>query len=58
MSQCGSMSTKKTDREIVLEALKLFDREENELHQRPLENDVDTDSFIERAFGNITMPPH
>ena len=46
-----------TDRELFAEALRMFDRPEGELHQRPLEADEDVDAFIDTAFGNITLPP-
>ena len=49
--------THKSDREIVAEALHIFDRPEDELHQQPLPADVDVDAFIDAAFGNVTLPP-
>ena len=52
-----SMPPMMSDREIVQEALALFDRPEGELHQRVLDADADTDGFVERFFGNITLPP-
>jgi hypothetical protein len=50
-------SAMKTDRELFQEALELFNRSEAELRQRPLEHDVDVDAFVEKAFGNTTLPP-
>jgi hypothetical protein len=47
----------RSDREIVSEALALFDRPESELHQRVLDADADVDAFVDRAFGNKTLPP-
>jgi hypothetical protein len=49
--------TPKSDRELFAEALRMFDRPEEELHQRPLPADADVDSFIDAAFGNVTLPP-
>ena len=46
-----------SDREVVNEALSLFDRPESELHQRVLDADADVDGFLDRAFGNVTLPP-
>ncbi len=54
------MSTKKptkSDRELFVEALELFDRPEAELRQRPLDADEDVDAFVDAAFVNITLPP-
>lgn len=49
--------THKSDRELFAEALRLFDRPEEELHQQPLPADADVDAFVDRAFGNVTLPP-
>ena len=38
-------------------ALAIFDRPEAELHDKPLDEDVDIDAFVDRALGNVTMPP-
>ena len=46
-----------SDKETFLNSLKIYDRPESELHHRPLDEDVDTDAFIDGAFGNITLPP-
>jgi hypothetical protein len=51
------MMSAASDREVVNQALALFDRPEGELHQRVLDADADTDGFVDRFFGNITMPP-
>ncbi len=50
-------AAQKSDRDVFFAALKLYDRPENELRQRPLDDDVDVDAFIDAAFGNITLPP-
>ncbi|MCC7074504.1 MAG: hypothetical protein IT383_24570 [Deltaproteobacteria bacterium] len=47
----------KTDRELFAEALRLFDRPEEELHEQPLPADADVDAFVEAVFGNATIPP-
>jgi len=47
----------KSDKEVFMAALALFDRDEAELHGTPLDADVDVDAFVERAFGNVTIPP-
>lgn len=46
-----------TDREAFLASLALYDRPEPELHQRVLDEDCDVDAFVDRAFGNVTLPP-
>jgi hypothetical protein len=56
----GAMSPKQThksDREMFADALRLFDRPEDELHQQPLPADADVDAFVEKAFGYVTVPP-
>lgn len=47
----------KTDRELFAEALRLFDRPEEDLHDQPLPPDADVDEFVEAVFGNMTIPP-
>ena len=46
---------RRTDREIFMQSLALFDRPESK--DRVLEEDVDIDAFVEGAFGNTTIPP-
>ena len=49
---------RRTDREIFMQSLALFDRPESKV--RVLDEDVDIDNFVERAFrtqGNVTIPP-
>lgn len=50
--------THMSDRELFAEALRLFDRPEEELHQQPLPADADVDAFVEKAFGYVTVPPY
>ena len=49
---------RRTDREIFMQSLALFDRPESK--DRVLDEDVDIDNFVESAFrtqGNVTIPP-
>jgi hypothetical protein len=46
---------RRTDREVFMQSLALFDRPESK--ERVLESDVDIDAFVEGAFGNVTIPP-
>jgi hypothetical protein len=46
---------RRTDREIFMQSLALFDRPESK--DRVFESDVDIDAFVERALGNATIPP-
>jgi hypothetical protein len=46
-----------TDHDLFADSLRLFDRPEAELHDRVLDHDTDIDGFVERAFGNVTIPP-
>lgn len=41
----------KSDRALFLEALALWDRPREELHNPGIDADVDTDAFIERALS-------
>lgn len=50
--------TPMSDRELFAEALRLFDRPEEELHQQPLPADTDVDAFVDDAFDNVTLPPY
>jgi hypothetical protein len=40
----------KSDLELFKEALSMWDRPERELYGRPLDEDTDVDSFLDRAF--------
>lgn len=42
----------KKDRRLFLDALALWDRPEEQLYGKVFERDVDTDSYVERAFGS------
>lgn len=43
------------DRDQFLQSLALFER--GETNERVLDDDVDVDAFVDKAFGNITIPP-
>ena len=51
-----SQATPPSDRDAFFATLSLYDKPESELHQKPLDSDVDVDAFIDVAFGNITIP--
>jgi hypothetical protein len=47
-----------TDSDVFFASLRLYDRPESELKQRPLDADADIDGFVEAAFPrNATIPP-
>jgi hypothetical protein len=46
-----------SDKDAFLAVLSMYDRPEHELHQKPLDADDDVDAFVDRAFGNVTIPP-
>lgn len=46
---------RRTDREIFMQSLALFDQPESK--DRVLDDDVDIDAFVDKALGNVTLPP-
>ena len=47
----------RTDRELFVEALALWDRPESELYGKVLDDDIDIDSLVQRFLGNPSQLP-